>query len=158
MLFRSLDPSVTEPLRQTWDEAIAPYSRHRWVRTVREAVRIANPASESFLESLSRVQMAHSGLPQPQCGFPMVGDDGVLYWLDFWWEKGSLIGEADGLLKYTTPDAMVREKHRSEALTGCGRAMVRWGMAQVVPSPEPMLRRIRAHLLPHSPPRGIGWL
>ena len=84
----------------------------------------------------------------------MLGDDGRTYWLDFWWDDERVIGEADGLGKYRDRDDLLAEKHRQEALETRARAVVRWGMAQAVPDPRPMLERLR-HAL--SPPKGAGW-
>ena len=132
-----------------WDARIAPYSRHRWVTTVRTAARLGNPAAESYLESLSRAAMWQAGFPEPEIGFPLVGDDGKGYWVDFWWRSARVIGEADGLTKYATSGHLIAEKLRSEAL-GIHGAMCRWGMAQVVPDPLPMLGRLRS-AFPYPP-------
>jgi hypothetical protein len=108
-----LRPDLREAAIATWDDAVAPYSRHRWVTTVREALRLADPASESVLESYSRVQIDRAGLPHPACGVPMRGDNGVLYWLDFWWADSAVIGEADGLVKYADAGASRRKGVRA---------------------------------------------
>lgn len=149
-----LEASVREGLYEEWDNAIAPYGRHRWVTTVRQGLRWADPAAESYLESVSRVAIRQSSLPLPAVGVPLMGDDGVTRWVDFWWESDRLIGEADGLLKYTDVDALVQEKLREEALTARGDRLVRWGMRQVRPSATPLIRRLQARL---TPPRGIRW-
>lgn len=141
-----LDPAVREATWREFDLNVAPYTRHRWVTTVRQAIRWADPAAESRLESLSRAQMLMAELPTPQCGVPLTGDDGRLYWVDFWWEDRRLIGEVDGLVKYADASALLAEKLRQEALTGPGRSIVRWGYAQVHPNPEAMLARVRVLL------------
>jgi very-short-patch-repair endonuclease len=150
----ALDEVLRDSLLEEWDAAVAHYTRHRWVTTVREAIRRANPAAESFLESISRVAMIEGGLPQPRCGVPMLGDDGRTYWLDFWWDEARVIGEADGLGKYRERNDLLAEKLRQEALQPNAQALVRWGMAQVVPDPRPMLQRLRPAL---SPARSMGW-
>lgn len=138
--------ALRERVRAEFDLAVAPYTRHRWVTTVRRAVHWADPAAESRLESISRAAILCAGLPAPECGFPLRGDDGRLYWVDMWWEHRRLIGEIDGAVKYTTPSVLLAEKRRGEALTGPGRLMVRWGFPEVVPTPEVMLTRLRRHL------------
>jgi hypothetical protein len=148
------DPALTQSLVDEWDSEVAKYTRHRWVTTVRIAIRLADPAAESFLESISRVAIAQAGLPRPRCGVPMLGDDGRSYWLDFWWEDEGVIGEADGLGKYRDRDDLLAEKLRQEALAPRARIVVRWGMSQVVPDPGPLLHRLRQALLPA---RGMGW-
>ena len=145
---RALRASVTDPrvrsrVAAQFDGAVAHYSRHRWVTHVRQAIRWADPAAETVLESVSRHAMIEAGLPLPRCGVPMVGDDGRTYWLDFYWDAFGLAGEADGLGKYADPTAVAAEKRREEALSGRVHGFVRWGMAEVVPSPAVMLERIR---------------
>ena len=65
------------------------------------------------------------------------------------------MGEADGTAKYQAPQALMNEKLRQEALASCVAGIVRWGTAQVVPDPGPMLTRLRAALYPR---RGRVWL
>lgn len=152
--YAARDPRTRLRLVDAWDEAIAHYGRHRWVTTVRMALHWANPAAESYLESLSRVAMRRVGMLEPAVGAPLLGDDGVTRWVDFWWQEAGVIGEADGMLKYADREALVAEKLRQEALTGPGRIVVRWGMAQVRPSASTMLDRLTVHL---GPPRSISW-
>jgi hypothetical protein len=142
----ALSPGLREVLRDLFDGCVAPYGRHRWVTTVRQAVRWADPAAESRLESLSRAAVLLAGLPAPRCGVPLLGDDGRTYWVDMWWEEQALIGEVDGAVKYVEPSALVAEKRRQEALTGLDRRLVRWGFPEVVPDPSLMLRRLQRHL------------
>lgn len=142
----AIDPRVRALVAARFDAAVASYTRHRWVTHVRQAVRWADPAAETVLESLSRAAMIERCLPLPRCGVPLVGDDGRTYWADFWWDDARLVGEADGLGKYGDPGALVREKRREEALAGRVNGFVRWGMAEVLPSPDVMVSRIRAAL------------
>lgn len=142
----AIDPNVRAVIAARFDAAVASYTRHRWVTHVRQAIRWADPAAETVLESLSRVAMVERCVPLPRCGVPLAGDDGRTYWADFWWEEARLVGEADGLGKYADPAELVREKRREEALAGRVSGFVRWGMAEVVPNPDIMAARIRAAL------------
>jgi hypothetical protein len=137
-----LRADVCQSLRHHWGPGLIPYARHRWVTRVRLAVDLADPASESVLESLSRVAIHGSPWPLPRCGVPVIGDDGNVYWVDMLWEDRRLIGEADGAVKYTDPVRLLAEKRRQEALEGRGYRFVRWGWAEVVPDPTVMLRRL----------------
>ena len=150
-----LRPEVRDALWREWDAAVAPFSRHRWVTTVRRAIRCADPAAESVLESLSRAAMIEDGLPLPRCGVPVVGDDGRTYWVDFLWDERRLIGEADGLGKYTEVSRVVEEKRRQEALMARGYSFIRWGMPEVSPSADMMLSRLRYALAAASPSRRL---
>lgn len=141
-----LNPATRARLFSQWDAAVAPYSRHRWVTQVRLAIRRADPAAETVLESLSRAAMIEADLPRPRCGAPVVGDDGKTYRADALWDDVGLIGEADGLGKYTDVGRLVAEKRRQEALEANGYKFVRWGMAEVMPDPAVMIMRIRRAL------------
>lgn len=138
-----LEPDRRLALRQQWRVALRPYARHRWVTRVREAVEMADPGSESVLESLSRVAVVEWGLPVPRCGVPVQGDDGRTYWADMVWDDARVIGEADGLSKYDGVEAVLAEKRRQEALEGRGWTFARWGMAEVLPDSSVMAARIR---------------
>lgn len=120
-------------VRADFDRAVACYSRHRWVTTVRQAIRWAEPAAESRLESLSRSASLQAGLPTPEWGYPLKGDDGRLYWTAMGWEHRPLIGEVDGALTCTSPEVLIAEKRRSEALIGPERLVVRWGFPRCIP-------------------------
>jgi hypothetical protein len=137
-----LRADVCQSLRRRWRLGLIPYARHRWVTRVRLAVDLADPASESVLESLSRVAIHGAPWPMPRCGVPVVGDDGIVYWVDMLWEDCRLIGEVDGAVKYSDPVRLLAEKRRQEALEGRGYRFVRWGWAEVVPDPTVMLRRV----------------
>ena len=147
-----VDPAVRARVVRRFDGAAAFYTRHRWVTSVRTAIRLADPAAETVLESLSRAAMVEHGLPVPRCGAPITGDDGRVYWVDFWWPEFGVVGEADGLGKYDDVKVVVAEKRRQEAIEGRGLTVVRWGMAEVQPSPAVMLARVRAALA-HAPRR-----
>lgn len=146
------DPSIRAALVDEWDAAVAPFGRHRWVTHVRAAIRHADPAAESVLESLSRAAMIEDGLPLPRCGVP-IAVDGHTYWLDFLWDEFGLIGEADGRGKYASIDDLVAEKRRQEALESDGFRFVRWGFPEVSPSPAVMLARLRRAMGLTLPPR-----
>ena len=153
-----LDDTVRLRLVREWDAGVAPFSRHRWVTRVRQAIQLADPAAETVLESLSRAAIIEAGLPRPRCGVPVTGDDGRTYWVDMLWDDHRLIGEADGHGKYASVSDLVQEKRRQEALEGRGFRFVRWGMPEVSPSATVMVDRIAKALassLPSSlPSRG----
>lgn len=140
------DPRRRAATATLWRTALEPYRGHRWVTRVRRAIEIGEPASESPLESMSRVEIIESGLPSPRCGVPIVGDDGLTYWVDMVWDHCRLIGEVDGMTKYADRDALLQEKRRQEALMGAGWRFVRWGWPQAVTDPSIMINRIRRAL------------
>jgi hypothetical protein len=117
---------------------------HGWpgVRQARTALAWADPASESPLESHSRGVLRAAGVELPLCGFPVEGADGLIYWADMLWEAAGVIGECDGLLKYTEPSVLHREKLRQEALERAGWRIVRWTYADIMRSPSRVVDRV----------------
>jgi hypothetical protein len=108
----------------------------RWpgVVSAREAVSLANPLSESPLESQSRLKFIAFGLPAPQPQAPIADAGGrFIGRVDFYWDEFGVVGEADGALKYGgiegTP--LYGEKLRQEDLEDTGLIVVRWGSADL---------------------------
>lgn len=106
---------LTTPARLT---AVLAESRGKaGARQAAEVVRLADPSSESALESISRVAMHFAGLPAPRTQV-VIGSARV----DFCWEEFGVIGEADGIGKYVsggvgmTEDIVRAEKRREERL------------------------------------------
>ena len=110
------------------------------------ALSLADPASESPLESQSRGVVLSRGIPPPICGAPVLGADGVTYWADMLWEDQRVIGECDGASKYTTPDVLWREKLRQESLEQAGWRVVRWTYADIQGNSAPLIVRLRRAL------------
>lgn len=114
------------------------------VRRAAEVVRVADPSSESALESISRVAMHFEGLPAPRTQV-VIGSARV----DFYWEEFGVIGEADGIGKYVSGGAeltegIVRaEKRREARLFDLGFEVVRWGWREAMESAV-LARRLRA--------------
>lgn len=116
------------------------------VRRAAEVVRLADPGSESALESVSRVAMHLEGLPMPNTQV-VIGEAGAR--VDFLWEKYGVIGEADGIGKYLsdgrkqTEDIVRAEKRREERLFDLGYEVIRWGWNEAMTGTR-LARRLRA--------------
>lgn len=117
---------------------------HGWpgTRTAREALKLADPAAESPLESESRGVLIERDVPRPVCGFPIEGADGRIYWADMAWREGRVIGECDGLVKYADPRVLYEEKRRQEAIENAGSRVIRWTRSEVVRSPGQLAARV----------------
>lgn len=111
-------------------------------RNARRALEMADPAAESALESESRGVLIEQGVPRPECGFPVEGADGRTYWADMVWEDRRVIGECDGLIKYSQPEVLYREKLRQEALERAGWRVVRWTHADIARTPTRVAERV----------------
>lgn len=140
------DMTTSQAMRSLVAATKGMESRHG-ATVLRRALELVNPASESVLESISRVNMVRGRLPVPECGQPVRGTDGVLYWCDFLWRSQRVIGEADGMAKYTALDDLRREKARQEALANAGWTVIRWNWAEGVVHPKVMQGRLRQALL-----------
>lgn len=107
-------------------------SCERWpgIRRARTVVDLLDPRSESPLESVSRLRLALTRLPQPEPQVEIFDHRGVLLGrLDFYWDEFGVAGEVDGKLKYRDrPDEVRwREKRRQEPMEDTGVLFVRWG-------------------------------
>ena len=106
------------------------------------ALTFADGAAESPLESRSRIAFAQGGLPPPTLQAVIRLLDGSLARADFLWDEWRVIGEADGRLKYETPDDLWREKLREDRLRELGYEVVRWTWDEIVNRPEVVMARI----------------
>lgn len=97
------------------------------------ALTFASPASQSALESRSRLFFDHFGIAQPEQQVLITTRSGRQYRVDFLWRALKLIGEADGKAKIvgagTTreQEKRLREHWRREQdLRAEGYTVVRW--------------------------------
>ncbi len=91
----------------------------------RRAVARSTSGSDSPLESLVIARCQDLGFEMPTQQVPVVGSDGVEYRCDFAWMGGTVIGEADGRIKYiddafesgsSGAEVLWREKRREDAI------------------------------------------
>lgn len=61
---------------------------------------------------------------------------------DFFWPDLGLIGEVDGLVKYTDPRAIGAEKQREQHLLDLGYQIVRWLASEIMTRPDLVVARI----------------
>lgn len=104
-------------------------------RRAQAVVEFANPLAGSVGESWSRVQVADAGLPAPLLQARFDDRLGLIGFVDFYWPDFGLIGEFDGLVKYSDPamlagrtpaQALTDEKRREDRLRGTGPRVARW--------------------------------
>jgi very-short-patch-repair endonuclease len=112
----------------------------RWpgVARARRVVAFADPAAASPLESISRAAFAQHGLPRPQLQAEITPFDIA----DFLWLPYRVIGEADGLAKYTDAEVLRAEKLREERFAQMGYAVVRWTWEEVFRRPDAVAWRV----------------
>lgn len=105
---------------------------HRGVRRAHLVALHADARRETPLESLSWLRFHEWSLPTPDLQATITDGAGrFVARVDFLWD-GDIVGEADGRLKYRSPDDLFREKRREDALRALGFTVVRWGWADVM--------------------------
>jgi hypothetical protein len=119
----------------------------RWpgIAAARGVLELANPKSESPLESLTKLLVLDAGLPMPELQWPVSGGDWY-YRLDLCWPEQRLVLEADGLLKYASADVLRDEKRRQVRLSRAGFHVERVMWADVVHRPRATAARIASLL------------
>jgi hypothetical protein len=117
----------------------------------RRTIEFADARADRPGESVSRANMACSGISMPQLQVALAGASGRVYVVDFWWAEFNMIGEFDGNVKYIDPEflhgrtpeqVVIDEKRREDDLRSAGHGMTRWHW-QIANSPN----RLRAHLI-----------
>ena len=63
-----------------------------------------------------------------------------------YWKDRKFVGEADGRLKYDSPERIYREKLRQDALQSMHLGFERWGWHEAYVDRTLMLRKLRPHL------------
>jgi hypothetical protein len=116
------------------------------------AIELADGASGSAGESLSRVNMFVAGIPAPILQHSFYDSFGRIGIVDFWWPEFNLIGEFDGRGKYlresllngkSSGQAVLDEKRREDRLRAVGPRVTRWGW-DVALQPSRLAAHLRA--------------
>jgi very-short-patch-repair endonuclease len=135
---QSLAASV-RPLFEAADHAATQFTRG----LLAEHLPHVDPRRESPLESFSYGQMVVHDLPLPSLQTRIRTPEGDLY-PDFLWEEAMVIGEADGMSKYRSPDVLRNEKRRQERLERMGFLVVRWDDRDIRRGPAEVIARLRS--------------
>lgn len=131
-------------------------THHR--RRVHRALEFASPHAESPGESVSRATIHELGFPAPVLQYRVDDARGMAGISDFAWPQHGLLGEFDGLVKYTrnlaragenVEDIVVREKVREDRLRATGRRVARWLWAETL-QPALLHDKLVAAGLPRS--------
>lgn len=109
--------------------------------------RFADPRAESALESVGRVRMHEIGMPAGTPQLLVVRWGRVVARVDHGWEDLRVIGEADGLVKYTDPEVLREEKRRELVLEDCGLGIFRYGWDDAMHHPQRIRERYERAVL-----------
>ncbi|MDI2098837.1 type IV toxin-antitoxin system AbiEi family antitoxin domain-containing protein [Ruicaihuangia caeni] len=126
-----IDADTPAPLLETL-ESLQPT---RGLRRALRVLRAADRRSGSAGESLSRARMIELGFEVPELQVRFDRPGGGVSFVDFFWRRQALIGEFDGLVKYSrsrelngmSPAAsVIAEKRREDELRRQVRGFERW--------------------------------
>lgn len=137
---RSASDRVLRACKEPLVAAVPTVPRHARRRTL-EAISYVDPRRESATESLSAGAFTLGGLPQPQLQFPISTAFGVCY-TDFAWPQFGVVGEADGLGKYTSGDTVRDERRRQGGLADEGWHVERWMDDDIARHPGRVLAKV----------------
>lgn len=144
-------------------EVSASLDGSRWRRgrpDARRALAFASPLSESAGESLSRSIMHELGFAAPLLQQSIHGDSGRTFRVDFAWPDAGVVGEFDGLAKYTAEGGSSRaaqqkiaeERDRQREIERAGFTVVRWMWKDVI-APVRLHRILREAGVPELFPK-----
>ena len=111
------------------------------ISVVRGVLPIIDPRLESALESLSWWRFHEFGLVVPTPQQWVRGASGRRYRVDF--DFGGVVGECDGLVKYTQASDLRSEKERQMDIELGGRPVVRWGWQHMWRHPERVMSAVQ---------------
>lgn len=90
----------------------------------RQVIELGDAGAESAWESATRFVLLRAGLPAPGTQIAVATRLGT-FWADLGWEEWRVLLEYDGRAKYVSPDDLVREKRRQDAVAETGARMLR---------------------------------
>lgn len=153
---RRLDTDEWAAWRERLLERAGRHPRGRGVAAARVIARLADPRSESVLESISRLRLMQLGIDVEQ-QVPVRAENGGTLHLDFRFAKLAMFGECDGKSKYTdqslrgqrsAEEVLYAEKRRHDWVTATtGMRGIRWGAADVLTAAR-LGARLRAFGVP----------
>ena len=111
------------------------------------AVLLADPRSESVLESALRVLLVRAGLPAPRTQYVIRGAGRFLARVDFCWPELRLVVEADGRRWHDPADSRTADRRRSNACAAYGWRVLRFTWADVLHNPAYVIASVQQALL-----------
>jgi len=112
------------------------------VSRARRAISFADKRAESALESCARVIFHERGLEPPELQVSIRGE-GFAFHCDFYWARHRTIAEADGMVKYETPQRARDQIRRDRLLRDAGYKVVHFTWRELFDTPELVIARIR---------------
>jgi hypothetical protein len=123
---------------------IRDHARHRGIGRLTRAIALADPASESPMESRLRALMITAGLPEPRVQHPLYGPDGLFVARpDLLYPEQRLAIEYDGA---THRESLAADNHRQNRLMEAGYRILRFTAGDVLHRPASVVDEIRRGL------------
>jgi very-short-patch-repair endonuclease/predicted transcriptional regulator of viral defense system len=130
--------------RAELDSVLAACARWPGVRRAERVAAFSDHRAESALESAARVVFYEHGLPAPKLQ-AWVGDaEQMIGRADFFWPEHQTVAEADGAVKYATPERAVRQLGRDALLRAGGFEVVHFTWREIMTVPWQVVASIRA--------------
>ncbi len=131
---------------------VAGHSGAWGIARLRRAVDLAEPKSESAMESRLRMLLVTAGLPKPEVQIDVHDDRGrFLGRPDLLYPRQRLAIEYDG---GNHRDRMVEDNRRQNGLVGAGYRLLRFTAGDVYNSPETVAMQVRHGLTENRQPKG----
>lgn len=120
-------------------------------RAVESILDVADPGSQSPLESWTRCLIADAGLPRPTTQLPVRLRDGAVVHLDLGYREFKVGVECDGRRYHGSETDRAYDARRRRRLVACGWSLVVVHGFDVVVRPDELLAELRSRL------RQRGW-
>jgi len=123
---------------------MATHARRKGVVRLRQAIELAEPASESAMETRLRLLLMQAGLPRPEAQVPLHDEQGrFLGRPDLYYRPQRLGVEYDG---GTHRDSLLEDNRRQNRLLNAGFRLLRFAAADVHRTPDSVVAVVRAAL------------
>jgi very-short-patch-repair endonuclease len=140
------DGLVGRPDLQQW---AADHTGSKRIRQFRSVIELAEPLTESPMETRMRMTLVLNGLPRPQAQVPLHDAQGrFLGRADLYYPSQRLILEYDGGTHRTS---LVEDNRRQNRLINAGYTLLRFTIADIRDTPDTLVTQVRAAL--HVKPR-----
>ncbi|GAA4752455.1 hypothetical protein GCM10025783_26540 [Amnibacterium soli] len=128
-------------------------------RRIADVVAVAHPGAESAAESMTRSNLIRLGYEPPELQHALWDEWGLVAFLDFFFRRFRVGGEADGLMKYLDPAlapsgagrAVVHEKLREDRVLPLVHGLARWGWREATNATLLRQKLARSGVHPASP-------
>jgi len=130
------------------------HRRHPGVGRLRRALTLAEPATESPMETRLRLLLVLAGLPRPQVQVPLHDDKGQFIGRpDLYYPAQRLALEYDGAIHR---DTMTADHRRQNRLINAGYRLLRFTAADVVSNPDSVAPQVSQALVARDLPATRG--